>query len=401
MAHGTQSQITDSYHIDGALWLRGRNAIAFLAMVSWLATIAGYFVAPERFFESYLVAFLFWIFIPLGAMFFIQIGYLTGSAWSVPMRRIAENMMITIPLGFLLFLPILFGIPHLYHWAHPEAVAHDTILQAKAAWLNPSAFSLRAFIYIALWSLWSWRIYANSTKQDRTHSLDQMHSISRWSAPGVIILFLSGTLAAWDWSMSLDPHWYSTIFGLYCLSGGGLAFMCVWTLICLYLRERDVLANTIRIEHYHDLGKWIFCMTIFWAYIAFSQYLLIWYANIPEETIWFLNRFEGTWAWVSVAILFGHFIIPFFVLLPRASKRNPRVLKIMCFWLLAFQVLDWYWQVMPTFNRTGIVIHWLDVATLFAVGSAMALLFWNRMKAHALLPVGDPRFEQGLQFQNS
>jgi len=400
MAHGTNTHTRDSYQLDGELWVRGRNAIAFVALISWVASIAGYFVAPDRFFQSYLFAFLFCIFIPLGSMFFNQVGYLTGAAWSVPMRRIAENIMITIPLGFLLFLPVLLGIHNLYEWAHVDVVAKDAILKAKSGWLNPGAFSIRAFIYIALWSLWSWRIYANSTKQDTTRSVDQMHAMSRWSAPGLLITFLSVTLASFDWSMSLDPHWYSTIFGLYCFSGGGLSFIAVWTLICLALRDRNVLANTIRIEHYHDLGKWLFAMVIFWAYIAFSQYLLIWYANIPEETIWFRNRFEGSWSWVSAAILFGHFIIPFFVLLPRASKRNPKLLRFMAWWLLFFQMLDWYWQVMPSFNRTGISIHWLDFATVLAVASAMGLLFWNRMKAHALLPVGDPRFEQGLEFQN-
>lgn len=390
----------DSYQMDADLWIRGRNVIAFVALVSWIATIAGAFVSPERFFQSYLVGFLFWIFIPLGAMFFVKVQYLTGSAWSVPMRRIAENVMITIPLGFLLFVPILFGLHELYHWSHADAVAHDKLLQAKSAYLNANGFAVRAFVFFAIWSLWAWRIYQQSVKQDRTHSVEHMHTISRWSAPGLLLLFLTVTLASFDWSMSLDPHWYSTIFGLYCFAGGGLAFICVWTLLSLTLRQRTVLTHAINVEHLHDLGKWMFAMTIFWAYIAFSQYVLIWYANIPEETVWFLHRFEGSWAWVSAAILFGHVIIPFFVLLPRASKRSPKVLKFAAWWLLAFQFVDFYWQVMPTFNPHGVVLHWLDLTAPLAVGSALGLLFWNRMKAHALLPVGDPRFEQGLHFQN-
>ncbi|HYO80909.1 MAG TPA: hypothetical protein VES20_05880 [Bryobacteraceae bacterium] len=392
--------VRDSYQIDGEVWTRGRNAIAFVVLISVIATVAGFFIAPERFYQSWLVGFLFVVFIPLGSLFFIKIMYLTGSAWSVPMRRIAENIMMTIPLGLLAALPILFGIHHLYEWSHQEVVLQDALLKAKMAYLNPSAFTIRTVVFFAIWSLFAWRIYANSTKQDKTHSLDQMHAISRWSAPGLLILFLSVTLASFDWSMSLDPHWYSTIFGIYCFAGGGLSFICVWTLICLFLRKRNVLANTITIEHYHDLGKWMLALTIFWAYIAFSQYLLIWYANIPEETVWYLHRFEGTWSWVSGAILFGHFIIPFFILLPRASKRNPAVLKFMAYWLLAFQFLDWYWQVMPTFSKHGVALHWLDVAAPVAIGSSFALFFWNRMRAHALLPVGDPRFEQALHFQN-
>lgn len=395
-----EPHVRDSYQIDGDLWVRGRNAIAFIALISWVATIAGYFMAPERFFESYLTGFLFVVFIPLGCMFFIKTMYLTGSAWSVPMRRIAENIMITIPLGLLLVIPILLGVHHLYHWSHTEVVLNDPILKAKMAYLNVNGFATRAVVFFLIWSLFAWRIYQQSTKQDTTHSVDQMHTISRWCAPGLLILFLSVTLASFDWSMSLDPHWYSTIFGLYCFAGGGLTFICTWTLICLALRDRNVLSHTIRIEHYHDLGKWMFALVIFWAYIAFSQYMLIWYANIPEETIWFRNRFEGTWSWVSGAILFGHFIIPFFVLLPRAAKRSPKMLRVMAIWLLFFQFLDWYWQVMPTFHKQGVALHWLDLAAPVAIGSAFALVFWNRMKAHALLPVGDPRLEQALHFQN-
>jgi hypothetical protein len=396
--HATHAR--DSYQIDGELWTRGRNAIAFIALISWVASIAGYFLAPDRFFQSYLTSFLFWVFIPLGALFFVKVQYLTGSAWSVPVRRIAENIMITIPLGFVLFIPILLGIHNLYHWSHADVVAKDAILQSKAAYLNPTGFTVRAFVFFAIWSLWAWRIYQQSTKQDKTHSVEQMHTISRWSAPGLLILFLSVTLASFDWSMSLDPHWYSTIFGVYCFSGGGLAFVSLWTLICIMLRGKGVLARSINLEHYHDLGKWMFAMVVWWAYIAISQYLLIWYANIPEETVWFIHRFEGTWSWVSFALLFGHFIIPFFVLLPRASKRNLKVLRFAAVWLLVFQYVDWYWQVMPTFSKHGFALHWLDLATLAAVGSAFALMFWNRMKAHAMLPVGDPRFEQAMHFQN-
>jgi hypothetical protein len=396
----TTTHAHDSYQLDAELWTRVRNGLSFVGLISWVAVIAGVFLAPERAYQSYLVSFLFWIFIPLGALFFVKVQYLTGSAWSVPVRRIAENIMITIPLGFVLFLPVLFGLHHLYEWSHTEVVAKDALLQAKSAYLNPTGFTTRAFVFFAIWSLFAWRIYQQSTRQDRTRSVEQMHTISRWSAPGLVILFLTVTLASFDWSMSLDPHWYSTIFGLYCFSGGALAFVCVWTLVCILLRDRNVLARTINLEHYHDLGKWMLTLVIFWAYIAFSQYLLIWYANIPEETVWFLHRLEGSWSWASAAILFGHFIIPFFVLLSRSAKRNLGTLKFMAIWLLAFQWLDWYWQVMPQFHQEGVAFHWLDVATLAAVGSAFGLLFWNRMKAHSLLPVGDPRFEQAMHFQN-
>lgn len=397
--HATQ-HTADAHYIDGGLWTRGRNAMAFIFLISAITCVAGYFTDPARFFQSYLVAFLLCMFIALGGMFFLMVQFLTGSAWSVPMRRINENLVMTIPLGLVLFVPIVLGLHHLYEWSHAEVVAKDAVLRTKAAYLNPQMFTLRGVIFFALWSLWSWRIYRNSTLQDKTGALKHMHSISRWSAPGLFVLVISGTLASFDWSMSLDPHWYSTIFGLYCFAGGAVAFISVWILICRTLRDKGVLSNTIRVDHYHDLGKWLFAMVVFWTYISFSQYLLIWYANIPEETIWFQHRFQGTWAWVSFALLFGHFILPFLILLPRAAKRNIKLLTIMSVWLLIAQYVDFYYQVMPTFQHAGVVPHWLDLATLGAVGSSFALVFWSRMKAHALLPVGDPRFEQGLAFEN-
>jgi hypothetical protein len=301
----------------------------------------------------------------------------------------------------ILCIPILFGLEHLYEWAHPGAAAHDQLLRAKQAWLNPSSFRYRTVIYFLLWSLWATRMYRHSTRQDETKSLKQMHALSRWSAPGLLMLVLSGTLAAFDWSMSLDPHWYSTIFGLYCFAGGAFAFMAMWHLILVSLREKGVLRNTVNVEHYHDIGKWMFALTVFWTYIAFSQYLLIWYANIPEETSWYLHRFTGSWSWVSALLLFGHFVFPFLVLVLRSTKRNLRRLTLMAIWFLVIQYVDFYWQVMPNFYKNGVAFHWLDVACLLAPLSALGLVFWSRMKAHALMPVGDPRFAQALHFQNA
>ena len=168
---------------------------------------------PTRFFQSYLVGFLFSIFLVLGGLFFLMVMFLTGSAWSVTMRRVVENMVVTLPFGLILAIPVLLGIRSLYEWAHPN-VAHDAVLQAKQSWLNPASFSYRTVFYFLLWGLWTIRIYKHSVRQDKTKSLEQMHTISRWCAPGLLMLILSGTLASFDWSMSLDPHWYSTIFGL-------------------------------------------------------------------------------------------------------------------------------------------------------------------------------------------
>jgi hypothetical protein len=395
------AQLKDSARIDAGTWGKGRNAIIFIALVAWVAAGAGYFTDQPRFFQSYLNGFLWSTTIVLAAIFFTMIQYLTGSAWSVPMRRILENMGASIWVGPLLFLPVAFGLHSLYEWSHADVVAKDHLLQAKQAYLNPQAFFIRAAVYFLIWIVWSSSLLRNSRKQDANADLKYMHNNSRWSAPGLLVMMLSVSLAAFDWSMSLDPHWYSTIFGLYVFAGGAWAMFAVWTLICIGFRKQGILANTIRTDHFHDLGKWMFALTVFWAYIAFSQYLLIWYANIPEETVWYLHRLEGSWKWWSAAVLIGHFIFPFLLLILRRNKRNLQVLTFAAIWFLVFHFVDTYFQVMPTFQKHGVALHWLDLAGVFAPASIYALAFWSLTKKSNLLPTGDPRFELGIHFHQT
>jgi hypothetical protein len=400
MAHSKFRHHAESFYLEPPFWERGRNIIVFIGLIALAGCAAGAFSSPGRFRESWLFAFAAAVTILLGGAFFVMIQYLTGSAWSVTLRRLMENIMVTIPAGALLFLPIALGARDLYQWARPEIIAHDKILQGKAAYMNPAMFSARGFIFFALWSLWAVAIWRNSTRQDTEKSIEQMHTASRWSAPGLLLIVVTGTLASFDWLMSLDPHWYSTIFGIYCLAGGALAFFAVLTLTALGLRNAGVLKRSINPEHYHDLGKWMFALTVFWAYIAFSQYLLIWYANIPEETIFYKHRFGGSWAWVSVLLLIGRFIVPFAVLLGRAAKRNLKVLAFISSWILLMHLVDMYWLVAPNFQKAGVQLHWLDFACVAAVFSVLAIVFWSRMHRHAIVPVGDMRFEQGLRFEN-
>jgi hypothetical protein len=207
-------------------------------------------------------------------------------------------------------------------------------------------------------------------------------------------------LAAFDWLMSLLPGWYSTIFGLYYLSNGGLGFWAVMTLVCLAFRKNGILANTIRDEHYHDLGKWLFALTCFYTYIAVSQYLLIWYADLPEETIFFRMRSHGAWLAFSLVMPFTRFFIPFFTLLCRPVKRKLGLIGFMSAWSLLFMYLDMYWLVMPNFHPDGPAIHWLDFATLGTTVSVCGLVFWARFAKNKIAPVGDLRFEQSLHFEN-
>ena len=390
----------DNYQLETGRWASGRNALFFAALVSILACAAGYVTSPERFFRSYLVAFAYTSAIGLGAFFFVMVQYLTGSAWSVVLRRIMENIMVTLPVGAILFLPLVFGLEHVYSWTNREFMAGNRALAAKSGYLEPDFFLLRSLIYFALWSLWIFSIYRQSTKQDTERSAKQMHAITRWSAPGLFLVVVVGSFAAFDWLMSLDPGWYSTIFGLYYLSDGALAFMSVVTLICLSFRRAGILEKSIQKEHYHDLGKWLFAITCFYTYIATSQFLLIWYADLPEETIFFRHRAHGEWLWISLSLPVLRFFIPFFILLCRPAKRKLTLIGVMAGYSLLAVYLDLYWVVMPNYYPDGPALHWLDAATLGATLSICGLVFWGRFKNNKLAPVGDLRFEQSLNFEN-
>ena len=389
--------IRDSFYLDAGLWKRGRNVLVFLALIAWIGCAAGALENRQQFEFSYLTAFVYFVSIGIGALFFVMIQYLTGSAWSVPVRRLMENISVTLPAGIVLFVPLAFGLSDLYAWVHPTA----GVVAAKSGYLNPTFFLIRAGIFLAIWSLWALQIYKQSTRQDRTNAIGQMRIASAWSAPGLLLLTLTTTLASFDWVMSLNAKWYSTIFGLYVYSGGAFAFMAVLTLICLGFRRIGVLKNTINEEHYHDLGKWMFALTCFWAYMAFSQYLLIWYANIPEETVFYHARMVGTWREWSLVLLFGHFAVPFLMLISRPAKRNRTVLTVAASWIALMHFVDLHWLIMPNLHKEGVSLSWMDPAALLAVGSVVALVFWGRLRHNAIVPVGDLRFEQGLAFKNA
>jgi hypothetical protein len=399
--HSHSATAVDNYQMDISRWNTGRNVLVFAALLGIIGCVAGYFTNPARLFQSYMVAFAYTTLIGLGAFFFVMIQFLTGSAWSVTMRRIMENVMITLPVGLLLFVPVAIGMNEIYPWTNQQAVAADAVLKAKSSFLTPNWFIARAIIYFFLWSLWAGSIYRQSTKQDTERSVKQMYIASRWSAPGLFLAVAIGTLASYDWLMSLEPKWYSTIFGLVMLSGGSLSFFSVVILVCLAFRSAGILKNSITVEHYHDLGKWLLALTAFYTYVAFSQYFLIWYSNLPEETIWYRHRMAGSWLQVSLAMPFLRFLIPFPILLSLPAKRSLKVVGFMAAYSLVIEYIDLYWVVMPTYYKNGPQPHWLDLATLVTTVSICGLVFWSRFRAHKMVPVGDLRLEQSLHFENA
>lgn len=355
----------------------------------------------DSFFQAYLVSFCYFLSLSLGGLFFVMLQHLTRASWSVVVRRIAEIVAAAMPLFAILFVPLLFGIEHLYHWMDSEAVAGDKILQAKTPYLNTAFFLVRAVFYLAAWWIVSRYLLTRSLQQDASGDPEITRRLERASAPSMILFAFTISFAAFDWLMSLEAHWYSTIFGVYYFSGGVLGFIALLTVLCYLLQRSGRLVHAITIEHYHDLGKFLFGFTFFWAYIAFSQYLLIWYGNIPEETVWYYKRQEGQWLWVSLILLFGQFIIPFLGLMSRYPKRRKAILTIWAVWILVMHWIDLYWLVSPSFNPGQIPFHFADVGCLLGIGGLYVAVLTRIARGHSLIPLRDPRLGESLTFENA
>ena len=354
---------------------------------------------PERLFASWLVAFFFFLSIALGCLYFVLIHTAMAGAWGIVVRRVAENAAATIPLFALLFLPVAYGLHSLYHWSHADAVAHDQLLQLKQPYLNETFFFARAALYFLVWSAIALWFRSLSRRQDTDKDPALTQRLRRYSGALLVPLALTHTFAAFDWLMSLAPHWYSTIFGVYAFAGGLVAGFALMALSAVAL-QRAGLVPGITTEHLHDLGKLLFAFTVFWAYIAFSQFFLIWYGNIPEETIFYKVRLAGGFKLVTIALAVGHFAVPFFFLMSRTTKRNAATLVAAALWLLAMHYVDVYWLVIPSIEGLGARPGIVDVAAMLAAGGAFLGAFGLLLVRSPLVPQGDPRLSESLAFEN-
>jgi hypothetical protein len=383
---------------------RGRlgSIMIAAAVVGLLLSALGMIVDWHRFYFSYLVAFVFWVSLGLGGLFFTMLHHLVGATWSIVVRRISESLMMTLPVMALFFIPLIFGMHDLYHWTHAEEVAEDAMLQAKAGYLNQPFFIIRTAVYFLIWSLLAWGLYTASVAQDHGYREAYRRKMRRISGGGMVLFALTVSFAGFDWLMSLEPHWSSTIYGVYYFSGGLLASITLMTLIALGLRRNGVLSDAITLEHYHDLGKLMFGFTIFWGYIAFSQYLLIWYGNLPEETVWYLERWQGSWKAISLLIIFGGFTIPFIVLLFRGVKRRLGLLGLLAAWMLLMHWIDMFWLVLPTYPGAKNAVHfaWWDLTTMVGLGGVFLFVFWKVYSSKSLVPVTEPELNESIEFVN-
>jgi hypothetical protein len=356
---------------------------------------------PKQFLFSWLVAYLFFLTLSLGALFFVLIQYASQGGWGIVVRRIGETTFALLPVMIVLFLPLVFGLGTLYSWAAPGAAEHDTLLQWKAPYLNVPFFLVRAVIYFGCWCFIALMYYRGSRSQDVTGDPAVSGRLRLFAGPSIIVLAWTQTFASIDWIMSLTPHWYSTMFGVYFFAGSFIGFIALLAVAAVAMRRAGLLDTVITAEHLHDLGKWLFAFMCFWAYIAFSQFLLMWYANLPEETIWYKTRLDGSWEAVSILLMVGHFGIPFLYLAGRDVKRRDWTLALGGVWLLAMHFVDLYWQVMPTLHPEGVRPSVLDAAAFLAVGGCfMAAAGWL-MRRQALVPIRDPRLAESLAFENA
>ena len=363
--------------------------------------LSGWLADPHQFYFSYLIGWVFCLTIALGALFFVLIQHLTRARWSIVVRRMAEALLWTFPLLAVLGIPVLFGLHDLYHWTHTEAVAADPILAGKTPYLNVPFFLIRLAVYFLVWSLLAYYLYRNSLLQDCTGDAGIPARQRKVSALGLAAGAITTAFASFDLLMSLDPHWFSTIFGVYVFAGAFMSIHALLVLCAMMLQGVGNLKGVVTTEHYQDLGKLTFAFVVFWTYIAFSQYMLIWYGNIPEETLWYRHRLSHGWEVHSAVLLLGHFVVPFFLLLSRAVKRSRLFLGVICVWLLAMQWFDIHWLAAPVLHPDAATIHFLDVANWLGLFGIVLGVSMYRLVRHSLVPCRSPGLDDSLHFENT
>lgn len=343
----------------------------------------GALLSPSQFFHSYLMGFLLWLGIALGCLAFVMIHHLSGGEWGTAFRPLLEAATRTMPLLALLWVPILFGLRPLYLWARPEAVATDAVLQYKHLYLNVPFFLARAVLYFALWSLFAFFLNRWSLEQRRADDEPGARRLRRLSAGGLVVYVLTITFASIDWVMSLEPHWFSSIFGLLFIGGQGIGALAFVIASAVLLFERMPFARSITAQNFHDLGNLLLAFVMLWAYFAFSQFLIIWSGNLPEEIPWYVHRLQSGWQWIGVALVVFHFAVPFMLLLSRTTKRTGRTLAYVAAGVIVMRLVDLFWLIAPELHQDGLRVHWLDLLAPIGIGGIWLAAFTWQLKARS------------------
>jgi hypothetical protein len=360
-----------------------------------IAAVGGAF-NPTQFFQSYLTAYMFCLGATLGCLALGMVHQLSGGAWGVVLRRPIGAATRVLPIMTLLFLPIVLGMGRLYPWTHADLVARDEILQHKHVYLNTPFFLVRAALYFLVWNAISYFLNTWSLEQDRTGESHLSQRMQRLSAAGLLGYGLTITFASFDWLMSLDPHWFSTIYGVLIIGGQGLTAIAFLIVVIAWLGRREPLDQLIVPAHFHDAGNLMLAFVMLWAYFSFSQYLIIWAGNLPLEIAWYLHRSFTSWRLIAIALIVFHFMVPFVLLLSRTIKREPDLIVKVAVGILVVRVVDLFWLVAPEFHQSGVSVSWLDILLPLSLGSLWLGCFIWQLRGRPILPVHDPEFGETL-----
>ncbi len=380
---------------------RYQQVALIVGIIGLVAFGAGAFLNVEQFFRSYLVGFVFWTGIALGCLGLLMLQYLTGGAWGTVIRRVLEAGTRTLPLMIVLFIPLaVFGLGHIYHWVHPESIADEharKIVEQKHAYLNVGFFWIRAAAYFLLWGVLVYFLNKWSKENDRTADGKFLSRLTKLSGPGIVLFVFAVSFASFDWVMSLDPEWFSTIFGLLFVVNWVLSAFAFVIAVMVLLAHRKPFEGVVAPAHFHDLGKLLLAFIMLWAYFSFSQYLIIWSGNIPEETKWYLDRLRGGWGYIGLVLVLLHFALPFALLLSRDLKRSGRALVRVALLVFLMRFVDLLWLIVPAFNRGHLRFSWMDFVAPIGIGGIWLWYFAWELKKRALLPFNDPQLQEAIE----
>jgi hypothetical protein len=360
-----------------------------------LSAVAGMF-NPTQFLQSYLMAYMFCLGATLGCLALGMVHQLSGGAWGVVLRRPIGAASRVLPIMTVLFLPIVFGMSRLYPWTHADLVAKDELLQHKHLYLNTPFFLARAAIYFLVWNGISYFLNAWSLKQDQTGDRSISRRMQALSAGGLLGYGLTITFASFDWMMSLDPHWFSTIYGVLIIGGQGLTAIAFLVLVIAWLSRRGPLDALIVPGHFHDAGNLMLAFVMLWAYFSFSQYLIIWAGDLPHEISWYQDRLQTGWRIIGALLVVAHFAVPFLVLLSRQMKRKGSALEKVAAGILVARLVDLFWLIAPEFHTQGLSVSWLDILLPVSLSAFWLGCFVWQLRGRAILPVFDPEFEETM-----
>lgn len=374
-----------------------RKRAALVGGIGLLACVVGGFTDPERLFRSYLFAYVYWAGIAIGSLAIIMLHHLSGGGWGMMIRRLLEAATRTLPVVTVLFLPLVLGMKPLYEWARPEVVEADKILQFKAPYLNVPFFLLRTLFYFACWITLAHFLNRWSRQQDETGDPALADKMETLSGPGLVLFGATVTFASFDWVMSLEPHWFSTVFGLSFMVGQVLTAFPFAIAMTAYLSSRKPMSEAVTAGHFHDLGKLTLAFVMLWAYLSFSQFLIIWSGNLPEETPYYLKRLTGGWQYFQLALILFHFVLPFFLLLSRSLKRTGAKLVKVAGLILLMRFVDLYMQIIPAGHHSEFHFSWMDLAAPVGIGGLWLSAFLRQLENRPVLPVRDPHFAEALE----